>query len=1048
MPFDASLRKVLVIGSGPIQIGQAAEFDYSGSQACRALREEGVKVVLVNSNPATIQTDLGTADEVYLEPLVPDVVKRIIEREKPDGVIATMSGQTGLNIAVALKEFLREAGVRVLGTGVDTIELAENREKFAGFMRSIGQPVPASERCRSVEEGKAVASRIGIPVMVRPDFCLGGLGSKVAATSAELELALAEGISASGTHSVLVEKSVAGLAEIEYEVVRDACGNCVVVCGMENFDPVGVHTGESIVVAPCQTLSDRDHQTLRTAAIDVVGALGVVGACNIQFALDQRTGAYWVIEVNPRASRSSALASKATGYPIARVAAKLALGYRLDEVENKVTGKTALFEPALDYVVVKIPRWPFDKFRFPGGLGTGMKSTGEVMGISRTFEEALHKAVRSLELRSNYHAQASALEGLAPHELRLFQLKGLLEQGSDVAGLAAATGINPWFLEKLANVARVERELRQGLPPTAVGLLRRAKLLGLPDSRISVLSGRSLEVVGALAAKAGVKSAFRMVDTCAGEFEAVTPYYYSTCCEAGDEAAAGRPLRKVVILGSGPIRIGQGIEFDYCTVHAVQALKQAGFETIVINSNPETVSTDFDVSDKLYFEPLDLESVLGVVRAEEELAQRCGGSFEGVLVQFGGQTAMNLAAALDARGVKILGTDAKTIGVCEDRRKFSLEMKRLGVATIPCGTAFSRQEAFDIAEYLGYPVLVRPSFVLGGRAMQVVRSRGELEAVVGEAVAVSEGRPIAIDRFLQDAVEVDVDVLSDGETAVIAGVMEQVDEAGIHSGDSSCVLPCQALGPDVVSEIESAIFKIASGLKFVGLFNVQIAVKGGQVYVLEVNPRASRTVPFVTKATGVPIAAVAARLQCGERLADFSLPPVLQPLAVAVKCPVFPFSRFPGIDPLLGPEMKSTGETMGLAASFSEAFAKAMLAAGVDVTLPVEVSECGKWGKVLRGKFPPAAGRPGILVSTDPAAAGERKAALAEGIVCISSNFAAVHIAECRRQLRLPPGGLPLVALSELGGLAGGAAVESEARVGRASEGRLERASEGRAKGE
>ncbi len=1014
------------------------KFDYSGTQACRAIREEGIKVVLVNSNPATIQTDLDTADVVYIEPLVPRVVERIIEKEKPDGVIATMAGQTGLNLAVELREVLAKHRVRVLGPSIETVEMAEDREKFRDEMLRIGEPIPASQRAHSVEEALEIARELRYPLIVRPDYCLGGTGSGIADNEYELREVVERGIAASATKSVLVEQSVAGLAEIEYEVIRDGQDNCITICSMENVDPMGVHTGESIVVAPCQTLSDDDHQMLRAAAIKIIRALGVRGACNIQFALNQQTGEYYVIEVNPRASRSSALASKATGYPIARVATKIALGYSLPEIENEVTGKTACFEPALDYVVLKIPRWPFDKLRLHEKLGTGMKSTGETMAIGRTFEEALQKAVRSLELRSGYEQQASALHSLEPSELRLFKLKELLAHGKTVAELARDTRINPWFLEKLRNIAVMEKKLARKTDLTREDFVE-AKRMGFSDVQLASLTGRSLEAVRATRRKLGVKPVYKMVDTCAGEYPALTPYFYSSY-ESEDESSElrqkyeKRKAKKIIILGSGPIRMGQGIEFDYCTVHAVEALRGLGYETVVVNNNPETVSTDFDVSDKLYFEPLTLEDVLAVVETEQEICRRENTALEGVIVQFGGQTAINLALPLHENGVRILGTSVHSIDVTEDRKKFQKLARTIGIPLVESGVAYSRDEAMAIAEYVGYPVLIRPSYVLGGRAMEVVANEEELRERIDEALQVSQGHPIAIDHFIQDGIEIDVDVVGDGRNYCIAGVMEQVEEAGIHSGDSACSLPSRRLSVKALERIREYAIKLCSALKICGVANIQMACKGDDVTVLEVNPRASRTVPFVSKATGVYVAKIAAVAQAaGESILEMRLGEELKPLMPAVKAPVFPFNRFPALDPRLGAEMRSTGETMGVGRSFEEAYLKSLLAAGMQPGSNVVIADCGKWAKAIADKFRQAgvevsacsndeatariaAGKAGLLVS----GVGERNGrqarleAVHKGVPCITSAFAAIALAESIAKVGRGKELMPVISLNEL----------------------------------
>ncbi len=970
MPLDKTIKKVLVLGSGPIIIGQSAEFDYSGTQACIALKEEGVRVILANSNPATIQTDLGTADEVYLEPLTPETIKRIVLKEKPDSVLPTLSGQTGLNLAVALKDFFVEQGVKVIGTSVKTIELAEDREQFRNLMLALGEPVPQSVRVKTLDEMETACDKIGLPVLLRPDFCLGGEGTTFLEKMEDVQEKGEYCFRISGTHQVLVEKSVYGTAELEYEVIRDANDNCITICSMENMDPVGVHTGESIVVAPAQTLSDDDHQKLRSSAIKIVRALGVQGACNIQFALDQKTGAYWIIEVNPRASRSSALASKATGYPIARVATKIALGYRLTEIENRITGSTAAFEPALDYVVLKIPRWPFDKFGLNEPIGTSMKSTGEAMAIGKNFEEAMTKAVRSLDLKSsNVLDNPSYLAT----EKRLFHLIEQLKTQS-VEQVQQATQINPWFLHKLKN-----------LSATRTGLVDFAALQETP-------------------------AVFNMVDTCAGEFDAKTPYYYSTQFASRNESRPSK-RRKIVILGAGPIRIGQGIEFDYCTVKAIQALREAGIETIVVNNNPETVSTDFDVSDKLYFEPLTVKDVQRIIQNEAPIV--------GVLVQFGGQTALNLAAPLQALGNTILGTSVDDLDRAGDRKLFKELMDSLLVPTVKSAIARSKEEALQVAQTLQFPLLLRPSFVLGGRAMYVVKNFKELEHRIEESLMISDGKPVILDEFLEDAIELDVDCLGDGTRCLVAGIMEQIEEAGIHSGDSACVLPAQRLSAQTLDRVRLYAERIVTTLKIKGFCNIQMAIKNEDIIVIEVNPRASRTIPFVSKAIGLPLAKMAALIQADAlTLEKVDVPPTR---LIAVKACVFPFKRFPLVDPLLNAEMKSTGETMAFGATFAEAYLKALQAAGQQFGDAVFVGDCGKYTEKIKTAFKDA----GIKTVTDYAhasfvistAAGESHAALRrksvrDGKTCITSHFASLTLAQALKENPV----MSLVALSEVHG--------------------------------
>ncbi|MFH1106928.1 MAG: carbamoyl-phosphate synthase large subunit [Candidatus Micrarchaeota archaeon] len=1015
----AGVKKVLVIGSGPIVIGQAAEFDYSGTQCCRALKEEGVEVVLVNSNPATIQTDFEFADRIYIEPLTRETVEAVIERERPDGVIATMAGQTGLNLAVQLRPAFEKFGVRVLGTPIESIELAENREKFAELVRRMGEPIPASGRAESLEEARSVLAEIGLPVIIRPDYCLGGTGTAIVHEEKEFDAAAAKALDASGTHSVLIERSLEGLAELEYEVVRDGSDNCITVCNMENLDPMGVHTGESIVVAPSQTLSDREYHLLRASAIRIIRALGVQGACNIQFALDQKSGEYFIVEVNPRTSRSSALASKATGYPIARIATKIALGYSLGEIENRITGKSAAFEPALDYCVVKVPKWPFEKLRVPRSIGTQMKSTGEVMAIGRSFEEALNKAQNSLEQSVK---QLPALESddevsrwLRPNEWRLLVIRELLRSGRLApAEVSKRTGIHPWFVGKLALLVAMERALESSQIGSEkfLSLLSEAKRLGFSDAQVASVCGTSAENVSFLRKRSGLSPVYKMVDTCAAEFPALTPYYYSTF-EAEDESQSleRKASRKVVILGSGPIRIGQGIEFDYCTVHAVMALRGLGYETVVVNNNPETVSTDFDVAGKLYFEPLSAEHVLSVLEREAGV--------EGVVVQFGGQTAVNLALPLSRSGVRVLGTSVESIDRSQDRKRFKSLLRKLKIPAIESAVAFSREEALEISGSMAFPLLVRPSYVLGGRAMEIVYDAKHLSSVVDEAIFVSGNYAIILDRFLEDAIEIDVDALCDGTRVKIAGIMEQVEEAGVHSGDSCCVIPPVRVSAGALAKVAAYTRMLCTELGIVGLVNIQMAVQGDEVYVLEVNPRASRTVPYLSKATGVPIAKIAACLQVGRVLDEFfddlDSPLAPPPGFFAVKAPVFPFSRFPEADPVLSPEMKSTGEVMGLGSTFEEAFLKAMRAAGNAFGRAAYVGECGKWRKSITNAFKSAGiqvfegsvaegaklvreGRVSFVVDGIRSAAGRsppdaRKAAVAKGIPCITGAFAAIAIA-------------------------------------------------------
>ena len=956
------IKSVLVIGSGPIVIGQAAEFDYAGTQACRALREEGKRVILVNSNPATIMTDEGVADVTYIEPLTVEVLRRVIERERPDGVLATLGGQTGLNLAVKLADagILEEFHVKLLGTPLATIQKAEDRELFRQLLIDLGLEVAPSRTVTTVEAALAFSDEvIGLPAVIRPAYTLGGTGGGIARTRADLERIAAGGIAASPISQVLVEQYLGGWKELEYEVIRDSEDTCITVCNMENFDPLGVHTGDSIVVAPSQTLSDREYQLLRSAAIRIIRALGVEGGCNIQFALDPHSFHFYVIEVNPRVSRSSALASKATGYPIARVAAKIAIGLRLDEIGNEVTGKTvAAFEPALDYVVVKIPRWPFDKFPLADrALGTQMKATGEVMAIDRTFEGALQKAMRGLELRADaLRAPSLADDGGSEYpanDVRLWSLLDALRNDSAIGMLEALhtqTGIDRWFLSKLRNIVLMEQRLASHAPTPE--LLRAAKQMGFSDAQIAQLRASSgqEQLITAADVRAqrerwGVRPTYKMVDTCAAEFAAQTPYFYATY-EQENEAEA-LPGAKAVVLGSGPIRIGQGIEFDYCSVRAAQALRAAGVRSIMVNSNPETVSTDFDMSDRLYFEPLDEESVLAILRNEagagkavDESTAQDQRELPSVVVQFGGQTAIGLAAPLQAGGAPILGTSVDSIDLAEDRRRFDALMERLG-APRPRGAGVRTvDEAMATAAEIGYPVLVRPSYVLGGRAMQIIHTPESLERYVSRVITQFGEHPILVDHYLTGR-EVEVDVLCDGQDVLIPGIMEHIERAGVHSGDSFAVYPPRSLSADEKTAIARHARNIALALGVRGLMNAQFVVTepngapGDNVYVIEVNPRASRTVPFLSKVTGVPMVDLATQIPLGQTLAQLGysgLPDGLwpeQPL-FAVKGPVFSMSKIIGAETALGPEMKSTGEVMGIDTTYPAALRKALIAAGIE----------------------------------------------------------------------------------------------------------------------
>jgi len=935
MPRRTDLHRILVIGSGPIIIGQAAEFDYSGTQATKALKEEGYEVILINSNPATIMTDPEFADRTYIEPVTPEFVELIIDRERPDAILPTMGGQTALNVAMALSQngVLDKYGVELIGATADAIAIAEDRKLFGEAMHRIGLACAAGGIAESYDQAEAILDKTAFPAIIRPSFTLGGTGGGIAYNREEFEQIVRRGLDLSPTHQVLVERSVIGWKEFELEVMRDHDDNVVIVCSIENLDPMGVHTGDSITVAPAMTLTDREYQEMRDAAVAIIREVGVdAGGCNIQFAVNPRDGEMLVIEMNPRVSRSSALASKATGFPIARIGAKLAVGYRLDEIPNDITKTTpASFEPVLDYVVVKIPRFAFEKFPSANPyLTTQMKSVGEAMAIGRTFKEAFQKGLRALETgRAGWIAAArpvddrltddtvEVLRGALrqPTPERIFQVKRALELGFSVADLYDLTAIDPWFLEQLRELVEAEREYATQEVVDAT-VLRRMKRMGFSDRQLAALRGESERDVRERRWALEVRPAYKMVDTCAGEFPSATPYLYGSYDEESESPKSGR--RSVVILGSGPNRIGQGVEFDYCCVRAVMALRQRGFETIMINSNPETVSTDFDTSDKLYFEPLTLEDVLEIVQREQP---------EGVIVQLGGQTPLKLTRDLEAAGVHILGTSPDAIDIAEDRRRFEQIARDLGLEQPPNGTATTVDEALAAAERIGYPVLVRPSYVLGGRAMQIVYDGPSLQQYFATAARVSEERPVLIDRFLEDAFECDVDAISDGTQVVIGGIMQHIEDAGIHSGDSACVLPPYLVGERDMQTMREQTVALAKALHVVGLINVQYAIKNGVVYILEVNPRASRTIPFVSKAIGVPLASLAARVMLGETLDEIGFVEEVMPPYVSVKEAVFPFNKFPGTDPVLGPEMRSTGEVMGISDSFGSAFAKAQLAA-------------------------------------------------------------------------------------------------------------------------
>jgi len=937
MPRRTDIKKIMIVGSGPIVIGQACEFDYSGVQACKALKEEGFEVVLLNSNPATIMTDPGFADRTYIEPITPEFGEQILAREKPDALLPTLGGQTALNLAVALAKngALERHRVQLIGASLEAIEKAEDRQLFKQAMARIGVEMPKSGYATSWEEAKRIADEIGFPVIVRPSFTMGGEGGGVAYNREEFEELARRALQLSPSHTILVEESIIGWKEYELEVMRDKNDNVVIICSIENVDPMGVHTGDSITVAPIQTLTDKEYQRMRDASVRIIREIGVdTGGSNIQFGVHPRTGRQVVIEMNPRVSRSSALASKATGFPIAKIAAKLAVGYTLDEIKNDITRETpASFEPTIDYVVTKVPRFAFEKFKGADDtLTTAMKSVGEVMAIGRTFQESFQKALRGLEIdKAGLESPLGKRPGDAftdaerdrirdemrvPRARRIFWVGEALRAGIAVDEVYAITAIDPWFLREIDGIVREEAALAKELPQGAAEW-KRVKGMGFSDKRLAALAGLREKDARDARWRAGVHPVFKRVDTCAAEFEAYTPYLYSTYEEECEAAPTDR--RKVMILGGGPNRIGQGIEFDYCCVHASFALRAAGFETIMVNCNPETVSTDYDTSDRLYFEPLTLEDVLEIVRVEKP---------EGLIVQYGGQTPLKLAVPLHELSVPILGTSPDAIDRAEDRERFSQLIEKLKLRQPENGMARSADEAFAVARRIGYPVMVRPSYVLGGRAMEVVYDDADLRTYLTEAVQASNERPVLVDRFLRDAAEVDVDVVSDGTDVVVGGVMEHIEEAGIHSGDSACALPPFSLSPVMIAEIERQSIALARELDVKGLMNVQFAIQGGDVYVLEVNPRASRTVPFVGKATGLPLAKVAALAMVGKTLREQGVREMLRPRHVSVKEAVFPFARFRGVDTVLGPEMRSTGEVMGIAADFYSAFWKAQAAAG------------------------------------------------------------------------------------------------------------------------
>ena len=971
MPKRTDISSILIIGAGPIVIGQACEFDYSGAQACKALREEGYRVILVNSNPATIMTDPSMADATYVEPITPEMVEKIIAKERPDALLPTMGGQTGLNTGIALFEsgVLDKYGVEMIGADAAVIAKAEDRQQFRDAMDKIGLESPKSTVVNSMTEALEALEKTGLPAIIRPSFTMGGIGGGIAYTRPEFERIVAGGLAASPVTEVLVEESVLGWKEYEMEVVRDSADNCIIICSIENIDPMGVHTGDSITVAPALTLTDKEYQIMRNASIAVLREIGVdTGGSNVQFAVNPETGRLVVIEMNPRVSRSSALASKATGFPIAKIAAKLACGYTLDELDNDITGVTpASFEPTIDYVVTKIPRFTFEKF--PGAeptLTTAMKSVGEAMAIGRSFAESLQKGLRSMETGltglndveieglvpgAGFDANRDVIRAAisSPTPDRILAIAEALRQGMSVEETAQITKYDPWFLDQMKAIIDAEAKVKKDGLPKDAGSWLALKKMGFCDARLAELTGATALDVSEARRAAGITPVYKRVDTCAAEFAAKTSYMYSAYEGDGsrepENEAEPTDRKKVAILGGGPNRIGQGIEFDYCCVHAAYALKETGYEAIMVNCNPETVSTDYDTSDRLFFEPLTAEDVIELIRGEQS-----NGDFKGVIVQLGGQTPLKLSLALESAGIPILGTSPDAIDLAEDRERFQKLLQDLDLRQPANGLARSQDEAEAVAERIGYPLVIRPSYVLGGRAMEIVHDLGALRRYMTDAVKVSGDSPVLLDSYLQDAVEVDVDALSDGEDVFVAGIMQHIEEAGIHSGDSACSLPPFSLGPDIIAELERQAELLAKGLNVVGLMNVQFAVKDGEIYILEVNPRASRTVPFVAKATGIPVAKIATRLMCGEKLKDMDLASHAKESHVAVKEAVFPFSRFPGVDTVLGPEMKSTGEVMGLDKDFPRAFAKSQLAAGMSLpaagTVFISVKDRDKTGTV------------------------------------------------------------------------------------------------------
>lgn len=938
MPLDKSIKKVLVIGSGPIVIGQAAEFDYSGTQACRAIEEEGIEVVLVNSNPATIMTDRGMASETFIEPLTAEYIERIIERERPDSVIAGMGGQTGLNLACELfdKGIFKKYGVKVIGTSIESIKEGEDRDSFKRLMERTNQPIAPSEIVTNMEDGRRFAEKIGYPVIVRPAYTLGGTGGGIAETPDELETILAQGLHLSRVGQVLLEKSIAGWKEVEFEVMRDGAGNCITVCPMENLDPVGVHTGDSIVVAPTLTLADKEFQMLRKAAIDIINSIEIKGGCNVQFALNPNSFEYAVIEINPRVSRSSALASKATGYPIAKIAAKIALGYNLDEIKNAVTGKTyACFEPTIDYVVTKIPKWPFDKFfGARRRLGTKMMATGEIMSIGNSFESSLLKGIRSLEIKQyTLEREASKRRSIkelrqricVPDDERLFDLAELIRRKYNIEMIHELTGIDMFFLKKIANIVEAEEELKTYTIDTIdAETMKRFKKMGFSDRGMSQLMGCHVDEVYAKRAAANITPVYKMVDTCAGEFEAVSPYYYSTYDEVTESFPSDK--KKVIVIGSGPIRIGQGIEFDYCSVHSVMALEKADVETIIINNNPETVSTDFDTSDKLYFEPLTEEDVYNIILLEKP---------DGVILQFGGQTAIKLANFLAEQNIPVLGTQPKYIDEAEDREKFDDMLEKLNIKRPKGKAVWTVEEGISIANELEYPLLVRPSYVLGGQGMEITRSEKDLVRYLTDAFQKDKKNPVLIDRYLSGR-EIEVDAICDGTDVLIPGVMEHLERAGIHSGDSVSIYPPQHIPQHIIDKIEDVTYRIARELNVIGMINIQFIEFKDELYIIEVNPRSSRTVPYITKVTNVPVIDIATRIMLGEKLADMGYKSGIAPITntVAVKVPIFSTEKLPQVEVTLGPEMRSTGEVLGIGMTYEEAMYKGFLAAKTAIPKP------------------------------------------------------------------------------------------------------------------